>query len=185
MLARFQIPRKPAGLILDYHMVGIMKTKLSILVFPVLVCASSMAVAEDIAVGTLLALDRKAKMLVLSDRSAWTLEEMKSPLPAELKAGDRVEIRYESDEEGIGEIKSIRLLPPGKTTTGGADISEGTVLVFDRKANLLVLTDRTVWALELAKSPAPAGLKSGDRIRIEYDSDEEGVSSIYGIEVMN
>ena len=162
-----------------------MKTKLSILLFSVLISAVSVAVAEDVTEGTLLALDRKAKMLVLSDRTAWTLGEMKSPLPAELKAGDRIEIRYESDEEGIGEIKSIRLLPPEKITTGGADISEGTVLVFDRKANLLVLTDRTVWALELSKSPAPAALKAGDRIRIEYDSDEEGVSSIYGIEILN
>ena len=161
-----------------------MKTQLSIAVFSILLCLVPPAAASDITEGTLLALDRKAGMLVLSDRTVWSLEDMKSPLPAELKAGDRVEIRYESDEEGIGEIKSIRLLPDEKITTGGADISEGTVLVFDRKANLVVLTDRTVWALELAKSPAPAGLKAGDRIRIEYDSDEEGISSIYSIEIL-
>ena len=165
-------------------MVNIMKTQLSFAVLFVLLGLVSPAAASDITEGTLLALDRKAGMLVLSDRTVWSLEEMKSPLPAELKAGDRVEIRYESDEEGIGEIKSIRLLPAEKITTGGADISEGTVLVFDRKANLLVLKDRTVWALELSKSPAPAGLKSGDRIRIEYESDEEGISSIYGIEII-
>ena len=161
-----------------------MKTQCTFAAFSALLCLVSQAVASDVTEGTLLALDRKAEMMVLSDRTVWRLEEMKTPLPAELRAGDRIEIQYESDEEGIGEIKSIRLLPPEKNTTGGADISEGTVLVFDRKANLLVLTDRTVWALELSKSPAPAGLKSGDRIRIEYDSDEEGISSIYGIDIL-
>lgn len=161
-----------------------MKTQLSIVVFPALLCFVTQALAEDITNGTILALDRKAGSMVLSDRTVWTLEEMKSPLPDGLKAGDRIEIRYESDEEGISEIKTIRLLPPEKITTGGADISEGKVLVFDRKANLVVLTDRTVWALELSKSPPPAGLKSGDRIRIEYESDEEGISSIYSIEIL-
>lgn len=166
-------------------MVNIMKTQLSITLLAALLSVTSQAVAEDVSNGTILALDRKAGMLVLSDRTAWSLEAMKSTLPAELKAGDRIEIRYESDEEGVGEIKSIRLVPPEKITTGGADISEGKILVFDRKANLLVLTDRTVWALDAMKSPAPAGLKAGDRIRIEYDSDEEGISSIYGIEILN
>ena len=161
-----------------------MKTQLTITLFSALLCVASQAHAEDVTNGTILALDRKAGTLVLVDRTVWSLEAMKAPLAAELKAGDRVEIRYESDEEGIGEIRGIRLLPPEKITTGGADISEGTVLVFDRKANLVVLTDRSVWALELLKSPAPTGLKAGDRIRIEYDSDEEGISSIYGIEIL-
>ena len=161
-----------------------MKTQLSIVVFSALMCVASQAFAEDITDGTILALDRKAGRMVLSDRTVWSLEEMKSPLPAELKAGDRIEIRYESDEEGIGEIKTIRLLQPEKATTGNADIGEGTVLVFDRKANLIILTDRTVWPLELSKSPAPTGLKAGDRVRIEYDSDEEGISSIYSIKIL-
>lgn len=161
-----------------------MKIQLSITLCSALLGVASLAVAEDITDGTVLALDRKAGMLVMSDRTVWSLDLMKTALPAELKAGDQIEIRYESDEEGIGEIKGIRLLPTEKATTGGADISEGTVLAFDRKENLVVLTDRTVWALELSKSPAPAGLKSGDRIRIEYESDEEGISQIYSIEIL-
>jgi len=161
-----------------------MKTQLPISLITALLCVASQAVAEDITHGTILALDRKAGIMVMTDRSVWSLDAIKAPLSAELKNGDRVEIRYESDEEGVGEINSIQLLPAKKITTGGADISEGTVLVYDRKANLLVLTDRTVWALEMSKSPAPAGLKSGDRIRIEYESDEEGISLINGIEIL-
>ncbi len=162
-----------------------MKTQLPVPLIAALLCVASQAVAEDITHGTILALDRKAGMMVMTDRTVWSLEAMKAPFSHELKNGDRVEIRYESDEEGVGEINNIQLLPPAKITTGGADISEGTVLVYDRKANLVILSDRTVWALELSKSPAPAGLKSGDRIRIEYESDEEGISSIYAIEILS
>ena len=55
------------------------------------------------------------------------------------------------------------------------------MLVYDRKSNLLVLTDRTVWALEMLKSPLPAEIKAGSRVHIEYESDEEGVSAINSI----
>jgi len=59
------------------------------------------------------------------------------------------------------------------------------VLVFDRKARILVLTDRTVWELESLKSDLPAGLKAGDRVEIEYESDEEGVSAINSIAIIS
>jgi cold shock CspA family protein len=101
-----------------------------------------------------------------------------------LKAGDRVEIKYESDEEGVSAIRSIRLLPPAKPTSGAADVSTGTVLVLDRKARVLVLTDRTVWALNVMKSALPTGLKAGDRVEIDYESDEEGVSAINSITIL-
>lgn len=66
-----------------------------------------------------------------------------------------------------------------------ADVTDGTVLAHDRKANILVLSDKTVWALEALKSTLPAGLKAGDRITIEYQSDEEGVSEIYNIKIIS
>ena len=36
------------------------------------------------------------------------------------------------------------------------DISDGTILAFDRKANILIFTDKTVWPLEkLVSEPPP------------------------------
>ena len=55
------------------------------------------------------------------------------------------------------------------------------MLVYDRKAKLLVLTDRTVWDLGVMKSALPAGIAAGSRVHIEYESDEEGVSAINSI----
>ncbi|MDH3449078.1 MAG: copper-binding protein [Gammaproteobacteria bacterium] len=157
-----------------------MKPQLSLVVFSALLMNASLASA-DVTDGTVLALDRKAKSLVLTDRSAWALDAMKSAMPEGLKAGDRVEINYESDEDGVSAINGIRILPPKKASSSAPDVTVGTILVFDRKANLIVLTDRTVWALEAMKSKVPGGLKAGDRIEIEYESDEDGVSAINGI----
>lgn len=169
-----------------------MKNYLSIALVATLMSAAPQAFARDTINGTILALDRKAGLLVLTDRSVWALEALKSPLPKELKAGDRIEIVYQSDEEGVSDIEQISLLPPpaAAASTGSSggealDISEGAVIAYDRKANVLVLKDRTVWALELLESPVPAGVKNGDRVRIEYQSDEEGVSAIKRIEILS
>jgi hypothetical protein len=158
-----------------------MKTLLPFIVITLLSIAAPQAIAEDITQGFILALDRKAGLLVLGDRTVWSLELMRSDLSAKLKAGDRVEIVYESDEEGVGEIKSIKIIPPQPPEEGAPDATDGTVLVCDRRANLLVLTDRTVWALEMLKSSPPAGLEAGSRVHIEYESDEESVSAINSI----
>jgi len=102
-----------------------------------------------------------------------------------LIAGNRVEIRYESDEGGIIAINDIQLLPvilPGRSAS---DISEGTVLVYDRKARIMILTDRTSWPLESLKTEAPGALKAGDHVRIQYESDEGGITAINGIEIIS
>ena len=57
--------------------------------------------------------------------------------------------------------------------------ADGTLLAIDLKASTLVLIDRTIWALKALKSELPVGLKAGDRI--EYDSDEEGVSFLHQV----
>lgn len=65
------------------------------------------------------------------------------------------------------------------------DISEGTVLAYDRKANILVLTDRSVFPLEKLEGEPPAGLKSGDRVQINYDSNEDdGIVRIFTISIV-
>lgn len=63
-----------------------------------------------------------------------------------------------------------------------ADETTGTILAYDRLANLLVLTDRTVWEL----SPdllVPSDLAAGDRVRIDFTAaGEDGISSIETLE---
>jgi len=157
-----------------------MKPLLSFAVIAVLLTAPG-AYAMDVTQGTILALDRKAHRLVLKDRTVWSLELMKSPIGADLKAGDRIEIRYEADEEGVREIRSILMLPPKPPEVGAPDQTDGTVLVYDRKAKLLVLADRSVWDLKALKSALPAGLEAGRRVHIDYLSDEDGVSAINSI----
>ena len=65
------------------------------------------------------------------------------------------------------------------------DISQGTVLAYDRKANILVLTDRSVFPLEKLEGEMPAGLASGDRVELQYDSNEDdGITKIFSIKVV-
>ena len=159
------------------------------LVLAGLTMISAPAGAGDISQGAVIAYDRKANTLVLADRTVWSLQDLKSEPPTGLKAGDRVEIHYQSDEDGISSIDSIILLKEtmSKETmsdAGAGDVSQGTVLALDRKARTLVLTDRTVWALELLKSDLPTGLKAGDRVQIDYEGDEEGVASISSITLL-
>lgn len=161
-----------------------MKLLVSVVLFGALSCAMVSASAQDITDGKILALDRKARLLVLTDRTVWSLEALKSELSAELKAGDRIRISYDSDEEGVSAINDISLVPDDAPRTGAADVTEGTVLVYDRKARLLVLSDRTSWSLDTMKAQMPSGLKAGDRIQIQYESDEEGISAINSIEIL-
>lgn len=62
------------------------------------------------------------------------------------------------------------------------DVADGTILAFDRKARILIFTDKTVWPLEKMAGELSEILKAGDRIQIIYDADEEGVDKIYSIE---
>lgn len=65
------------------------------------------------------------------------------------------------------------------------DIAEGTVLAYDRVANIIVFTDKSVWSLEKLEAPVPEQLKSGDKIKVEYDSNEdEGLTVIHSIEIL-
>lgn len=72
-----------------------------------LLTASPQAGAADVSQGIILALDPTARLLVLEDRTVWSLEMMSSDVSAELEAGDRIEIIYESDKEGVGEISGV------------------------------------------------------------------------------
>lgn len=150
-----------------------------------LVLVAPLASAQDVTDGTLLGYDRKANLLILKDRTVWSLTDLKSALPDGLKAGDRIRIQYQSDEDGISAINSVEVLPPRAAQSGPKDITEGTVLAYDRKAKLLVLRDRTAWSLAEMKSAIPEGLKDGVRIEIQYEADEDGIASIDSIRVLS
>ncbi len=70
--------------------------------------------------------------------------------------------------------------------TAHADSVTGVILAFDRKAQIIVLDDRTVWSLETHKGELPADLKAGDKIEIASEgAGENGVGSVTGIKLVN
>lgn len=59
-----------------------------------------------------------------------------------------------------------------------ADETEGLVLAFDRKAGVIVLTDKTVWTLP-GTVAVPEDLGRGDRVLFEYETaGEDGLTEI-------
>ncbi|MFT5505672.1 MAG: hypothetical protein ACI8XC_003394 [Gammaproteobacteria bacterium] len=48
--------------------------------------------------------------MVLSDKTVWSLNELISPTPDDPKSGDKIEIQYESDEDGVTKINRITIL---------------------------------------------------------------------------
>lgn len=66
--------------------------------------------------GTVLAYDRVAGVLVLTDKSSYPLDVVASDLPTTLSAGDRVTISFEGDESGITAINSVVILAEGDNT---------------------------------------------------------------------
>jgi len=66
------------------------------------------ATLADSLVGTIVAFDRKAGIIVLDDKTVWTLAKGDAEVPEGLKAGDKVEIKYDSlGEDGRGVIQSM------------------------------------------------------------------------------
>ena len=69
---------------------------------------------------------------------------------------------------------------------GAQDVSEGTVLAFDRQAKILVLKDKTTFPLATLSSELPDGLKAGDRVEIKYDlNEDDGVTEIHSIKILS
>ncbi|MHA6325116.1 hypothetical protein [Roseivivax sp. CAU 1753] len=64
-----------------------------------------------------------------------------------------------------------------------ADETSGTVLAYDRVANILVLGDKSVWSLETLKE-VPADLSAGQRVTITYTSNgDNGWSAINAVTI--
>lgn len=49
-----------------------------------------------------------------------------------------------------------------------AETITAPILAFDRKANIIVLTDKTVWTLAGGDMVVPEGLKAGDVVTMVY-----------------
>jgi hypothetical protein len=69
-------------------------------------------------------------------------------------------------------------------SVASADSTTGTVVAYDRKANIVVLSDKTIWTTVGSEKAIPADLKAGDRIVITYDSPgDDGVREIQSITI--
>jgi hypothetical protein len=148
-----------------------------------LATAATSALAADIAVGTVLAYDREAQTLVLTDRSVWSLAQVSAAIPGNLASGARVQFSYESDENAVADILQINVIR-GAPERGATRTTEGTILAFDREARLLVFDDKSTWSLQGMRSEVPFGLDAGDRIEIEYEPRDDGVAIIYEISIL-
>jgi len=135
------------------------------------------AQSVGIEVGKVLAIDREAKLLLLTDRSVWTLSTIRDEVIGELAAGDRVEMSYKKSDQGPPMIIQIDVTHHA-SETGSAESAEGAVLAFDRHANLLILEDKSVWPLADLQPGPPPGLGAGDKVRIEYHTDKDGKISV-------
>lgn len=66
-----------------------------------------------------------------------------------------------------------------------AEIVKGTVLAFDRKANIIVLTDKSVYHFEGQQAQIPEGLKAGDKVEIDSDGGgDDGYGDIKALKIV-
>lgn len=65
-----------------------------------------------------------------------------------------------------------------------ADETTGTIVAFDRKANILVMEDKTIWKLS-DQTVIPDDLTAGETIKIIFTSaGDDGVKSVDQLERM-
>lgn len=74
----------------------------------ILAVGASAALADSTE-GTVVAYDRKAGIIVLEDKTIWTLEGSEATPPPDLKAGDSIKIEYESaGDDGVTKIDAVK-----------------------------------------------------------------------------
>tara|TARA_R110002094_G_scaffold166124_1_gene149694 strand:- start:113 stop:367 length:255 start_codon:yes stop_codon:yes gene_type:complete len=56
------------------------------------------------------------------------------------------------------------------STSAIADQTTGTIVAYDRLANVIVFKDKSVWALD-AKTLVPSDLQAGDAVTLTFTSD--------------
>jgi len=71
-------------------------------------------ITTNIVQSTVLTYDIQTNVLVLEDQSIWSINVLDISLPEDLRPGDKVDIRYEFDDElGVESIRSIVRTDPG------------------------------------------------------------------------
>lgn len=71
------------------------------------------------------------------------------------------------------------------TSMANAETIIGNVLAFDRKANVIVLDDKTVYNFEGLTAKIPDDLKAGDKIEIDGTGEgEDGYGNLTAVKVL-
>lgn len=65
-----------------------------------------------------------------------------------------------------------------------ADSMTGTVAAFDRLAGIIVMTDKSIFSLDGAIVDIPPNLSAGDKITVDFEGDEDGISAINSIVIL-
>jgi len=60
-----------------------------------------------------------------------------------------------------------------------------TVTAYDRVAGVIVLADKSVFSLDTLTAEIPTTLSAGDRITVDFQGDEDGVTAIDGIMILS
>ena len=77
-------------------------------------------------------------------------------------------------------LGAVLLLSPGVTLS--ADLLDGTVLAYDRKARIIVFEDKSVMPLANLQGEIPEDLVAGDRIEVSFESNEDdGIYVVHGV----
>ena len=91
------------------------------------------AQSVGIEVGKVLAVDREAQLLLLSDRSAWSLAAVRKEMLSQLTAGDRVQFGYRTPDDGPAAVIEFEITHHA-SKTAATEVAEDIVLAFDRRA---------------------------------------------------
>ena len=74
------------------------------------------------------------------------------------------------------------VLATAAATAARADETTGTILAFDRAADVIVMEDKSIWQLQ-PTTLIPADLAAGDRITITFTSaGDSGVGKVLSLE---
>lgn len=78
-------------------------------------------------------------------------------------------------------VAALALVSIPLVTAAFADTVVSTVKIWNPGAKQLTLRTGEIFPVDPAKIPMPESLKTGDKIQINYKSDDNGVTAIYSI----
>ncbi len=82
-------------------------------------------------------------------------------------------------------VLSAALILVVSASASYADTFKGTVIAFDRKANVIVIDDKSVFSFEGQGAQIPDDLKAGDMIEIESEGEgEDGYGNLTSVKIL-